>query len=522
MCRGFPLENRGHAEAMFAMSSSARLDLPARVLRALVAGLFVAQAIASLQIWQSNRQVMAKATALAAEGYLTIPNAFVQAQLAQWYTPLAGGLFFTLSIGAGLTLAALGLAHLAFLLPGRRRGILMLALILQAMVLLRLNLDAIQPLSSLYVLLVPPVVWVLFFYPAGDRTHPRYGGRLLLTLLLPVLLLTLLWWPQKDDSLFIRIRDQLLLDNPIGQAVNDYYYRHTLSPAEVFKPLAQKTLKTLARGDLLALPDTHRAGIAAALADRDYLPVAAGMPVDLKLTAEGRALIFSDRRGHTHTVALDAFLANPGEALGAFSQRIDGSAFFRSLTFHGLLLGFPLSLYLLAYSSLALIARPIVGPPRSPWVAGVCCLLLGVAAWWPVNAGRTDPIRVNGIDAALASADRPRRLAALRLIHDRKLDIGAYPQYRALLEEGGIAERYWLARALGVSRSRATFDDLLHLTADPHPNVVCQAYYALGRKANRRAIPLLVRQLNQSRHWYAQWYGYRSLKALGWRQKPSL
>jgi hypothetical protein len=504
------------------MSTFARLAFPARVLRALVAGLFTAQAIASLQIWQSNRQVMAKATALAAEGYLTIPNAFVQDQLTQWHTPLAGGLFFTLSIGAGLTLATLGLAHLAFLLPGRRRGILILALILQAVVLLRLNLDAIQPLASLYVLLVPPVVWGLFFHPAGDRARPRYGRRFFLTLLLPILLLTLLWWPQKDDGLFIRIRDQLLLDNPIGRAVNDYYYRHTLPPAEVFKPLAQKTLKTLARGDLLALPDTHRARIASALANRDYLPAAADTPVDLKLAAEGRDLIFSDEKGHTHKVALDDFLANPGEALAAFSQKSDGKAFFRGMTFYGLLLGFPLSLYLLVYNALALIARPIVGPAGSPWVAGACCLLLGVTAWWPVNAGRTDPMGANEIAAALASADRPRRLAALRLIHDRKLDISAYPRYHTLLEEGDIAERYWLARALGVSRSGVTFDDLLHLTADPHPNVVCQAYYALGRRGNRRAIPVIVRQLNQSRHWYAQWYGYRSLKALGWRQKPSL
>jgi HEAT repeat protein len=131
-------------------------------------------------------------------------------------------------------------------------------------------------------------------------------------------------------------------------------------------------------------------------------------------------------------------------------------------------------------------------------------------------------MEVNEIAAALATADRPRRLAALRLVHDRKLDIHAYPQYRTLLEKGGIAERYWLARALGVSRSTATFDDLMRLTADPHPNVVCQAYYALGRRGNRRAIPVIARQLEQSQHWYTQWYGYRSLKALGWRQRPSL
>ncbi|MEJ2638304.1 MAG: hypothetical protein P8010_01885, partial [Desulfosarcinaceae bacterium] len=351
------------------MPSADLFASPGRVLRALLAGLLMAQVIAGLQIWQSNRQVLAKATALAAEGYLTIPNAHVQAELDQWDTIMAGGLFFTLSIGAGLAVATVLLANLATILPGRRRGVLVFTLILQVMLLLRLNLEAIQPLCSLYVLLVPPVVWCLFFHPAGRPKSSRADGHFLLALLLSVLLLTLLWWPQKDQSLFIRIRDQLLLDNPVGQTVNDYYYRYTLAPAEVFKPLVQKTLKSVARGDLLALPAPIRARVAATLASRDYLPVAAAAPVDLHVSSEHRDLIFSDQKGAVRRVAVDAFLSNPDEALGAFSQQIDGKAFFRSLTFYGLLLGFPLSLYLVAFNALALVARPFVGSRRSPWVA---------------------------------------------------------------------------------------------------------------------------------------------------------
>jgi HEAT repeat protein len=60
------------------------------------------------------------------------------------------------------------------------------------------------------------------------------------------------------------------------------------------------------------------------------------------------------------------------------------------------------------------------------------------------------------------------------------------------------------------------------LTEDDHPNVRCQAYYALGRRGDRRAVPVIIAQLKASRHWYVQWYGYRSLKTLGWRQTPSL
>lgn len=494
---------------------------PGRLLTALLVGLSIAQAIAGLQVWQSNRQVLARSAAMQTEGYLTIPNTIIQETLPQWATAMTGGLFFTLSIGAGLTVASLFLASLADLLPARRKGPTLIGLFLQGLMLLRLNLDDLQPLGSLYLLLVPLGVWWSLHRSGRRDTPPRAARTFLLTLLLPLILLTTLWLPQNDKDLFIRIRDQILLGNPVGQAVNDYYYGNTLSPAEVFKPLHQKTLKSVARSDLQTLPESIRNRVRDSLTGLDYLPLPDNAPMDLRVRMDGERLLLHDDHGTTHSVAWKAFSDNPGEALSQFSQKIDGKRFFRSLTFYGLLIGFPLSLYLFTYCSLALLAGHLVGPRRDTWVAGACCLLLGAIAWWPVNAGRTAPMDTEMIASALTAHQQPQRLAALRLIHDKKLEISAYPHYRDLLETGGIAERYWLARALGVSRNQDTYSDLAHLTEDPHPNVVCQAYYALGRRGRREAVPVLINQLKQSQHWYAQWYGYRSLKALGWRQTPS-
>jgi hypothetical protein len=500
---------------------TAPIPSPGRLLSGLVVGLFIAQSIAGLQVWQSNRQVLARAAAMLAEGYLTIPNAVIQGTLSDWGGAMAGGLFFTLSIGAGLTVATLLLACLAAFMPARRKGLHLLGLILLGLMFLRLNLDSLQPLASLYLLLVPLGVWRALHRHGRLEKKNQMPRTFLLTLLLPLILLTALWLPQNDNDLFIRIRDQILLGNPMGQAVNDYYYGNTLSPAEVFKPLHQKTLKSVARSDLQALPEAKKNRILSALAGQDYLPLAEGAPADVRVRMDGENIILSDDHGTMHSVDWKIFSAKPGEALSQFSQMIDGRQFFRSLTFYGLLIGFPLSLYLFTHGILAVLANPLAGPRWSPWVAGTCCLLLGTAAWWPVNAGRTAPIDKEMIGSALEAPDLPIRLAALRMIHDKRLEISAYPQYRSLLKEGGIAERYWFARALGVSRNKATYNDLLHLAEDPHPNVVCQAYYALGRRGRREAVPVLIDQLKQSRHWYAQWYGYRALKALGWRQTPS-
>jgi HEAT repeat protein len=81
-----------------------------------------------------------------------------------------------------------------------------------------------------------------------------------------------------------------------------------------------------------------------------------------------------------------------------------------------------------------------------------------------------------------------------------------------------VPERYWLARALGVSRHPETYPNLLAFLDDAHPNVVSMAFYALGQRGDRRAIKEILRRIETSDHWYNQWYAYRALRQLGWKQ----
>jgi HEAT repeat protein len=59
------------------------------------------------------------------------------------------------------------------------------------------------------------------------------------------------------------------------------------------------------------------------------------------------------------------------------------------------------------------------------------------------------------------------------------------------------------------------------LIHDPHPNVICQAFYALGEMGRRTAIGPIKQRLVELDHWYAQWYAYGALRKLGWRQNTS-
>jgi HEAT repeat protein len=98
------------------------------------------------------------------------------------------------------------------------------------------------------------------------------------------------------------------------------------------------------------------------------------------------------------------------------------------------------------------------------------------------------------------------------------LEISSFQAYPKLLASTCIPERYWFIRTLARSRSTATYRDLLNFLHDPHPNVLTMAFYALGQRKNKQAIGEIIEKIETSDNWYSQWYGYRALRSLGWKQ----
>ena len=78
-------------------------------------------------------------------------------------------------------------------------------------------------------------------------------------------------------------------------------------------------------------------------------------------------------------------------------------------------------------------------------------------------------------------------------------------------------------KGLVMAKSRAvdTYARLLSMIDDPHPNVICQVFFALGERGRRTAINPIKQRMLELDHWYAQWYGYGALRKLGWRQTRS-
>jgi hypothetical protein len=338
-------------------------------------------------------------------------------------------------------------------------------------------------------------------------------------------LLTAIWATQLNQNLFIAIRDHLLLSNPAGRAVNDFYYRYTLFAAQSFKSVYQKTLRTYhLEGDI---DESETIKLKTRLLRLDMLHLPQLNKPDLAIGISKTTVVLSDSHGRRSEGELTSFLKSPGKFLKSFSHASDRYRPLRRMTLYGLLFGFPILLFVSVYTvvRIGMELLFIRGFGRSDmhatFAASLACLIIGIALYWPMHAGSTGPVPNENLPDALTADAWPMRVAALRHIEKQGLELADYPQYKTILTSEMPVERYWLARALAVSRSASTFTDLVSLVEDRHPNVRCQVYYALGKRGYRKAIQTIKAQMFVSDHWYTQWYGYRALRRLGWHQALS-
>jgi HEAT repeat protein len=145
--------------------------------------------------------------------------------------------------------------------------------------------------------------------------------------------------------------------------------------------------------------------------------------------------------------------------------------------------------------------------------------MIGLLVLVYFQANRSSNNRIKDIPEALESENLSLRIAALKSIQQKKLDITAYRSYRQLLNSPHPQERYWLVVALAVSRSQKSFIELLKLLEDKNTNVRCMAFHSLGLQNNRQAIKPILAKIKISHDWYAQLYAYKALRSLGWKQK---
>ena len=488
------------------------------VVKILFLGLLTAQVLGTIQVHLSNAELYRSLVEIRNHGYLIIPNLRVMNSLLELGPAFYGGLFFTLSVGAGLSLLALAAAWIWDRLFSRNKILLLLLLLPWIGLLVEVNLKGFCPIVTSYFLLIPIIVFVatLRWIPARDS---RRVWLYRMTHFIPIVLLALLWTSQMDSRLFVDLRDNLLLSNVFGTKINDFYYKYTLYPAEVFKSLDQKTLKTCSLEHIndKAIKDF----LEKRLLNHDYINIKRKAVTDLTIMKQSKTLSFENKGKVILKTSLKDFRSRPGKVLSEFSLRTDRNGFFRHFTFFSLLIGFPVTLYVVLYALVCILLCTFIDSRISSMISVILCLLTGITLLVFFILGAGKKVDEKDLPEAMESGRWQDRVSALRVIRHNRLEIADFQAYKDILTSPYIPERYWLVKALGVSREPDTYKDLLVFLDDPHPNVVCMAFHSLGQRRDSSAIKEILKRIETSDHWYEQWYAYKALRALGWKQARS-
>jgi len=481
----------------------------------LFCGLLMAQVLAVIQVYLSNLNLHAAVSTIQDAGYLAIPNQRVMPNLRDFWPAFWGGVFFTCSIGAGVTLGSMAAGWFWLRLFGRHKFALFIILSVWGGLLLILNIHGFALLATLYFLIIPPVI---FFLTARWLTlkATRDAVRLGWLNLIPIPLLALLWFTQYDAAMFLDLRDNLLLSNSAGKKFSQFYYDYTLYAAEAFKSLDQKLIKTCRLEDIA--DHQLRPKMVRRLLAADYLTLPGTARVDLRIIQKDDSLVFMRGDKKILVVRVNQFLSDPRKVLQRYSAARDRHGAFRQFTYLSLLMGFPVMLYLILHFAIYYPIARFIRPKYAAAAASLLCLLIGLTVLVYFQSNRSGRIRVTSIPEALTSDRLSTRLAALKRIGQEELEITDYPAYSVLLSSPHPQERYWLAAAMATSRRPESFNALLQLLDDESTNVRTMALYSLGRRNNRQAIKPILQKIRTSEDWYAQLYAYNALKALGWKQ----
>ncbi|MGA1876102.1 MAG: HEAT repeat domain-containing protein [bacterium] len=540
------------------------------VLLATLTGILGGLFLGTWLVAESNGQLLAEQEIIARLGYIAVPGKSLFPEMRACSTCLAGGLFFALSLGCGYGCLCGFVLWISSFYQKRgyqyvRLGLLILLAAAPVADLL-LGKGGPDPAVLLFFLLVPLVLWCAAFRllpPQSFHLRELCGYGILLVMfalfLGAVLLNTSLIDPESYDPDFIEIRDRLLLPTKIGQKINEFYYRYTLYPARMIKPLHSR-LQNVAALDSRNFPGNQLSNIQAVLRRCDWFPVVTDprntLPAETTLTSDtaSEEVLFYWQRGWpkrkgkrgepVYRVSYQDFIRDPYRHLKNYSERIYSFELLRMSCGLSLFLVVPLALVLALFWCLLVLIRLFFrlsrispnGTREAVVFSAVMLFGFGLSIWhgqgspgqgflWkraPVLSDKPGP----WWEIVRGNAPGDRLLALHRLNDILPPDSGPdfHEEIIFLTRDRDPVFRRFGAEFLGKLAFRNADEIipvLISLLKDPNLNVAYTAAGSLGRFRNRQARDVLLEILKSDRAWYLKMKVYSALKSGGWHQQAA-
>lgn len=417
--------------------------------------------ISFIHIFHSNITITNMVKPQLMAGHLAVPNQTVADTLTGPMPALAATPFFVLTAGSFVIVAAIVSLILIYRMNIPERTAAAVYLSFWAIITLVLNYGCFSFITAAHTLLISLVVWSFVGKQAKEIAQLKRKNNRVFVFFLALAVIGSCFLVKGDRGMFLRTRDYLLLSNPYGQIVSQWYY--------TYSPHASQALKSTVK-----------------------------KPLPSKKYLENRSI-------ETHS-----------------SRKIglpDNMVIFRSLCLAGLIVALPLLVSCLFFLSICFLAARIMPKiiPRkfSDYLAALLTTAVAIFLLFyltPMEIG-TDK---NDIEHGL-NANSPRtRIETLRVIFSSRGEIFNYltPEKIYEISQASVPERYWLAMALGISRDRRNFALLERLAKAESINVQCAALKALAQGGGNLSRKIVIDKIRNSPHWYVQETALGALKQL--------
>ena len=192
-------------------------------LKVILPGLIISQVLATLHVYWSNIALYRITTAIGKAGYLAIPNQHVAPHLKAFGPAFFGGLFFTFTAGACLSVFSFAGAWVWDRILSRNKVFLLLLLALWLGSLVAANSQGLSSMVTTYFFFIPPVVFTVSLKSLPDPAAQKLRSSITVHLI-AFTMLVLIGSILINADTFLSIRDNFLLSNQMGTKVNDFYY----------------------------------------------------------------------------------------------------------------------------------------------------------------------------------------------------------------------------------------------------------------------------------------------------------